>query len=556
MEIQYITGKKIHDTVKLANNVAEYVVARLVDLGIEHSFSIPGDFVFAVLHALENNPKNTNIGNANELNASYAADCYARIKGAAILSTTYGVGELSALNGVMGAKAENNIIFHIVGAPEAEVVHNRKSIHHSLGDGVFDNFFNIGAKSSCVSAIINPDNAVREMNRVIREAFKYRQPAYIVVARDVAKLPVIDKSVEDNHCDEILSVPALLKKAAEIASDRIIQSKKIVVLPSLKLEKYGLTKQAIQLIEKLNAPFAIMPQHKSVISVDHKNYIGIYAGINSSAGIKEIVENADLVIDLGGTMWSDMNTGNYSTNICSSKLLTLDPLFIKDKHNFVNNIFLGDLLKIINQSKEIKTSENNIIHKENTVFASSSNNMQTAFYNALFEYVHKEDILIGDAGSILSNILPASIPQRLYTQTLWGSIGWGLPAALGACLAAPHQKVILLIGDGAHQLTLNDIGAMGRYGLSPIIICVNNKGFLCERALDEFPDSAYNDVAQINYTLLPEAFGCNNWLTLKIEKISELKEALLKARAYNGGVYIEVEQDKYDYGVLSSLQKV
>ena len=97
---RYITGEKFFDTSKNANNVAEYVVARLVYLEITHSFCVPGDFSFAIDSALVNNPKLQNIINANELNASYAADGYARVKGAAILSTTYAVGELSTLNGM------------------------------------------------------------------------------------------------------------------------------------------------------------------------------------------------------------------------------------------------------------------------------------------------------------------------------------------------------------------------------------------------------------------------------------------------------------------------
>ncbi len=109
---KYITGNKQLDTVKHAQTTAEYIVARLVDLGIEHSFSVPGDFAFALDHALISNPELHNVINANELNASYAADGYARVKGAAILCTTYAVGELSALNGVMGSKAENVVVFH------------------------------------------------------------------------------------------------------------------------------------------------------------------------------------------------------------------------------------------------------------------------------------------------------------------------------------------------------------------------------------------------------------------------------------------------------------
>jgi thiamine pyrophosphate-dependent acetolactate synthase large subunit-like protein len=100
-----------------ATSVAEYIVARLAAEGISHCFGVAGDYVFPICDAVDSSAKVKWIGCANELNAAYAADGFARIRGAAMLATTYGVGELSALNGVMGAKAEQSLVFHIVGMP-------------------------------------------------------------------------------------------------------------------------------------------------------------------------------------------------------------------------------------------------------------------------------------------------------------------------------------------------------------------------------------------------------------------------------------------------------
>ena len=130
------------------------------------------------------------IGCSNELDAAYAADGYARVRGCSMLLTTYAVGELSALNGVMGAKAERSCVFHLVGMPTMRNQRVGKIIHHTLGDGVFQNFANISAQAACVSAVITPDNCAHEMERLIATARAESRPAYILVAGDFAITPV------------------------------------------------------------------------------------------------------------------------------------------------------------------------------------------------------------------------------------------------------------------------------------------------------------------------------------------------------------------------------
>jgi indolepyruvate decarboxylase len=113
---QQIRQAESSGTVK-ATSVADYIVERLAAEGISHCFGVAGDYLFPICDAVDSSTKVKWVGCANELNASYAADGYARTRGAAMLATTYGVGELSAMNGVMGAKAERSLIFHVVGMP-------------------------------------------------------------------------------------------------------------------------------------------------------------------------------------------------------------------------------------------------------------------------------------------------------------------------------------------------------------------------------------------------------------------------------------------------------
>src|SRR6202047_2301954 len=167
-------------TVK-ATNVVDYIVQRLADEGISDCFGVPGDYAFPICDAVERNPMVKYIGCSDWVDAAYAADGYARVRGAAMLATTYAVGELSALNGVMGAKAERSLIFHVVGMPSYQNQRLGKIMHHTLGDGIFGNFINISAQAACCHAVINPDNCVVEMELMIAEARRNNQPAYIIV---------------------------------------------------------------------------------------------------------------------------------------------------------------------------------------------------------------------------------------------------------------------------------------------------------------------------------------------------------------------------------------
>ena len=138
--------------------VADYIVRRLAREGITDCFGVAGDFAFKLCDAVARSEAIRWIGCSNELDAAYAADGYARVRGCSMLMTTYAVGELSALNGVMGAKAERSCVFHLVGMPTMRHQRVRKIIHHTLGDGEFQNFANISAQAACVSAVITPDN--------------------------------------------------------------------------------------------------------------------------------------------------------------------------------------------------------------------------------------------------------------------------------------------------------------------------------------------------------------------------------------------------------------
>ena len=156
--------------------VIEYVLRRLHEIGVDDVFGVPGDFAFPVQDSIVAHPDLNWIGCCNELNAGYAADGYARIKGVAAVSTTYGVAELSAIAAVAGSYAEHLPVFHLTGMPDLATQGDRALVHHTLGNGEFELFRKMADTVVGASAIITPDNAVAETERLIAEALTTADP--------------------------------------------------------------------------------------------------------------------------------------------------------------------------------------------------------------------------------------------------------------------------------------------------------------------------------------------------------------------------------------------
>ena len=155
--------------------------------------------------------------------------------------------------------------------------------------------------------------------------------------------------------------------------------------------------------------------------------------------------------------------------------------------------------------------------------------------------------MIAETGTSSMGLAFAKLPRgaTYHNQTLWGAIGWATPAALGAAVAAPDRRVVLVTGEGSHQLTVQEITQFARLGLKPVIFVLNNNGYLIERLLCSDPNIAYNDVAQWNYTELPRALGCDGWFTARATTCAELDAALATAQQTTAATYVEIVTDTY-----------
>jgi indolepyruvate decarboxylase len=529
-----------------ATSVIEYIVQRIVDEGVEHCFGVPGDYAFPVGDAVDRNPNIKWIGCSNELNASYAADGYARARGAAMLSTTYAVGELSAINGVMGAKAERSLVFHVVGMPSYQNQRLRKTMHHTLGDGDFLNFINISAQAACCHAVINPDNCVIEMERVIAEARRNNQPAYIVVPSDYAQAPITPTEVRPLT---LKSNEASLKKAVAAITERIKNAKSVVALPAFTISRLGLQKEARAAIEAIGCPFATTSMEKSIIDESHRQFAGMYSGVLSAEETKIIVEGAELVLDIGGVSFNDETTMGFSTHLDPVRFISIGLNDVRVGDQLFGNVRIADVLAALAKLKSPAPSLKRTPEGNPSINGKPSDKItMDALYPRYAAFIRSGDNVVLESGSSSFGVPPLTLPDdvQVHIQMLWGSIGWATGATFGIALADPKRKTILITGEGSHQLTANEIGNMGRFGANPIILCLNNDGYMVERALEPNPDWSYNDLAKWRYADVPHALGCTDWFTARVETLGELDAALKAARESKSGAYIEVIGGRMD----------
>jgi indolepyruvate decarboxylase len=534
-------AKKLQST-----SVADYIVQRIADEGVTHCFGVAGDYLFPMCNAIESSQKVKWIGCANELNAAYAADGYARIRGAGMLATTYGVGELSALNGVMGAKAERSLVFHVVGMPSYQNQRLSKIAHHTLGDGNFGNFVGLSAAAACCSAIINPDNCVIEMERVIAEARRNNQPAYILVPSDYAQAPVTPVEVRPVT---LKSSEAALKKAIAAISERVTGAKSVVALPAFTIARLGLQRQLRDAIEALGCPFATTTMEKCLVDESHPQFVGLYAGAVSAPSTREIVEGADLVLDLGGVNLNDITTASYSAQLDPARFITIGLNDVRIGEKVIGGVRLADMLVELAKLKLPAPRFRRTVESAPPIAGKRSDKItMDALYPRYATFVRAGDTVVLETGSSSLGLMPMPLADgvRVEAQVLWGSIGWATAAALGVALADPSRRTILITGEGSHQLTANEIGSMGRFAANITVFVLNNEGYLIERALEENPDWSYNDLAPWRYAELPFALGCADWFTARVATLGELEVAMKTARDSKSGAYIEIIGGRLD----------
>lgn len=526
--------------------VADYLLDRLAGCGIGHLFGVPGDYNLQFLDHVIDHPTLRWVGCANELNAAYAADGYARMLGAGALLTTFGVGELSAINGIAGSYAEYVPVLHIVGAPCSAAQQRGELMHHTLGDGDFRHFYRMSQAISAASAILDEQNACFEIDRVLGEMLAARRPGYIMLPADVAKKTAIPPT-------QALALPVHEAQSGVETAFRyharqcLMNSRRIALLADFLAGRFGLRPLLQRWMAETPIAHATLLMGKGLFDEQHPNFVGTYSAGASSKEVRQAIEDADRVICVG-TRFVDTLTAGFTQQLPAERTLEIQPYASRIGETWFNLPMAQAVSTLRELCLECAFAPPPTRSAGQPVRIDKGELTQESFWQTLQQYLKPGDIILVDQGTAAFGAAALSLPDgaEVVLQPLWGSIGYSLPAAFGAQTACPDRRVILIIGDGAAQLTIQEMGSMLRDGQAPVILLLNNDGYTVERAIHGAAQR-YNDIASWNWTQIPPALNAAQqaecWRVTQAIQLAEVLERLARPQRLS---FIEVMLPKAD----------
>jgi TPP-dependent 2-oxoacid decarboxylase len=535
--------------------IGEYLIKKLYEHGLRHAFGIPGDYVLAFYKLLYESKINV-INTCDEQSAGYAANAYARVRGLGAVCITYGVGGLKVVNATAQAYAEESALVVISGAPGIREQIGNPLLHHKSKN--FDTQLKVFEQLTVAQTVLdNPATACQEINRVLAAAICYRRPVYIEIPRDMvsAKIIPVEMALQPLDLDK-----GPFKEALSEAVQMINQARQPVLVAGVELLRYGMQNAFERLVEKTNIPVASTILGKSAYGERQPLFLGLYDGAMSRDEVRQYVEGSDCVILLGVLM-TDIDLGIFTSNLEQGNAIYSTSEKTSIRFHTYNAVYLNGFLQGLLKA-DIQRKPDPLIPQTPPLrlFRPRPDTQITVerLFQRLETFLDDGTFVIADTGDALFGSTDISIPRvtEFMSSGYYATLGFAVPASIGVQLALPSTRPLVLVGDGAFQMTGMELATSARYGLNPIVIVLNNFGFGTERPI---LDGKFNDVAPWQYSRLPELFGSGKGFEVNTEE--DFEKALAAARDYTLGFCIlDVHLGQYDFSrvllhVTSALEK-
>ncbi len=491
-------------------SISGYLIQRLRDYGIDDVFGIPGDYVLSFYSELERSPINV-VGCTREDCAGFAADAYARLKGMGALCVTYCVGGLSVCNSIAGAYAEKSPVVVLTGSPGLKERKGGALLHHMVRDfrtqiEVFEKFTIAGTE------LVDPLTAFAEIDRVLDACDRFKRPVYIELPRDMVHVvpPIAHGyagAVRQNDPEATLEA---IRETIELLD----AARKPVIVAGVEIHRFGLQDELLKLAEAAEIPIATTMLGKSVVSERHPLFVGLYEGGIGDQVVTEFVEESDLVL-LFGAFMSDINLGIYTAKLDPNRCVYATSESFRVSHHHYHNVDLKEFLIGLNSAdlpksnRGLPKSLRQATLEAQSVTSAAGQQLRTSrMMRPLNELIDADTIVIADVGDSLFAATELTIHDRgeFLSPAYYTSMGFSVPAALGAATARPDHRIVVLVGDGAFQMTGQELSSLVRDGHNPIVIILDNHGYGTERYLHE-GDWKYNEIHPWNYGELLKVYG-------------------------------------------------
>lgn len=529
MDKQHFTSGS--NTVRIGN----YLIERLYSHGIRHVFGVPGDFILGFFNQLMDS-KIQVINTCDEQGAGFAADAYARINGLGVVCVTYCVGGLKVVNPTAEAFAEKSPLVIISGSPGIKERKKDPLLHHKVKN--FDTQFKVFEEITVASVLINnPQTAAQEIDRILNAALTYKRPVYIELPRDMVSVDIFLDPIQNNTVAQVdqyqeKSDPIILMEALHETIDMINSSIRPVIVAGVEIQRFGLQNELLNLVEKLKIPVSSTILSKSVISELHPFYLGVYEGAMGHDAVREYVESSDCLILLGALM-TDIDLGGFTAKIDQKRTIYINSDKFSVRYHNYEEISLKDFIDKLIESNDIKQRVdfiNKPLYSNLEQFCPIKGQKITIkrLFQCINSFLKDDMIVLADIGDALFGGTDLVIHRKteFLSPAYYASMGFAVPASIGTQLANPKLRPLVIVGDGAFQMTGMEISTVLRFNLNPIVIVLNNGGYGTERSI---LDGRFNDILIWQYSLIPNIVGGGKGFIVETEE--QFEEALLYAES-------------------------
>ena len=533
--------------------VGAYLARRIGQAGVGHVFGVPGDYVLPFFDDVVRSDLEL-VVTCNELNAGYAADGYARLRGVGAVAVTYDVGGFSLLNAVAGAHAERVPLIVVSGAPRTTTAAGRHILHHTTGD--LDVQYQVYRQVT--------EAAVRLTDAAAA-------PALIDAA--IAALPAGAAAVLSGTaagCGE-----GALRRARPVRPGHGLRGGRrglargrgrhrradrrgrrcaaadgapaVAVIAGVEAHRLREAQALQEVVEHLGCPFVTTVSSKTVLPETHPQFAGVYIGALGRKRPREVVEEAGVLLSLGALL-SDLDLGLYTDGIDPARLVSVNSERVRVGGRVYEQVPLGEFLRALlaaapagarmPQARSAADAGSARRAPSPAVSAAAEAPRPitvSRFYERMRAFLEPGCVVLADGGdSMLSaSDLPMPEDAAFLAQAFYASIGWTVPATLGVLCAEPGRRTVTFVGDGAFQMTAQELSTIARRGQAPVIFIADNAGFVIERLIHDGP---YNDVNPWEYARFASVVGGPPGLVVETE--ADLERALARVSARGDELHV------------------
>jgi indolepyruvate decarboxylase len=528
-------------------NLTEYLFHRLRELGVGHTFGIPGDFVLPV-YAVQEAVGMPTIVCAHEPGVGFAADAYARLKGLGVALVTYGPGALNTLNPVACAYAEQSPLLVVSGGPEVALRRPELHLHHVVK--TFESQLQIYREVTVDAAILDePESAPETIDRVLRSVVKWKRPGYLEIPRDRVHAPVSSPvgrlELEPRPDDSPSLIGALEEAAAEIGA-MLAAARRPVLYVGAGVRRHGLVEQVVQLAERQGLPVVTDLLGKSAFPESHRQFVGLYLGALGDPDVRALVDQSDCVLGIGVAL-TDLGTGFWTQRIDPKARVMIDPDSVQVRYHHYEGLPMTRVVATL--LERLAPASRPIIEDvpapapamETAVAAVPSALIRVSEVMAALKRLDQSKFsFVADVGD--SWFISLELRFDVFVAAgFYSSMGFAVPAALGVGIADRSRRPLAIVGDGAFQMTGTELATLVDQKIRAIVLLLNNGGYGMLEAIDG--QRSYFERRNWDFPALARALGAE---AERVSTAADLRAALERAEAAPGAYLIEALTAKDD----------